>query len=301
MNIKNKHVSGFTLIELMIGIILSSLFIGGIGQVFTRTTQSFRTQKTLSNTMEDARFILDALNKEIRRTGYLSNALLAGEDSTTIFHNKVAIDYTSGTYSIRNNGIATPGNFLTMDSREHVQGGVNAAAPVSDSLIIRYQLHSATELTDNTYSACTNGFVLQGGENDTDRHVITIVFYIKANTTVGSNVLYCRAARENLDTNDFQQLNSKPLISNVERFRVLYGETDPTGTAYRTSAQVTSWEDVESIRLSIVLHSEEQDILTTDAPNYTLNGKKFSIAPIKPAEKRVYRVFSTTIAFRNKV
>ncbi len=302
MNKKNKHIAGFTLVELLVGIVLSSLFIGGISQAFTQTTQSFRTQKTISNMVEDARFVLDILNKETRRTGYLLNRLQLNGDANTIFHNRIAIDRSgSGTYSIRNDGIATPGNVLTMAAAEKVQGGANAGttnSPSSDSIIIRYQLNSGAEIGGNTYSSCTQGLALGGGEADTDRHIITIVFYMKKNTTVGSNVLYCRAARENLDTNDFILVNSKPLISNVERFRVLYAESDGANTFYVASDQVVNWADVRAARLSIVLKSEEENITSADSTNYLINGK-LSIAPLQPAEKRLYRIFSTTILFRN--
>ena len=313
MKIKNKYSAGFTLIELMVGIVLSSLFIGGIGQVFTRTTQSFRTQKTISNMMEDARFVLDLLNKETRRAGFLSNRLLtdaAGDligDSATIFHNRIAIDYSSssGTYGIRNDGDTTPGNLLTMSAGEFVQGDTNSSttnSPPSDSLIIRYQLTSGAEFQDNPYSSCTRGFSLNDGEQETDRHVIMIVFYMKKNTTVNSNVLYCRAARENLDTDDFDQLNSKPLISNIERLRVLYAESDGTNTAYRSYDQVTDWtgSGVQSARFSLALRSEEENIMPNDSPDYIFNGK-LSVTPLQANKKHLYRIFSTTISFRNNV
>ena len=309
MKIKTKQIAGFTLIELMVGVILSSLFIGGISQIFTRTTQSFKTQKTISNIMEDARFILDILNKETRRSGFLSNRLLvdaAGTpigDADTLFHDRIAIDYSSstGTYGIRNNGDVTPGNLFNMGLGEFVEGEANSEttnSPPSDSLIIRYQLSSGDELTDNPYSSCTRNFSLTAGETNADQHVITIVFYMKKNATVESNVLYCRAARENLDTGDFVQLNSEPLISNVERFRVLYAESNGAGIAYRSYDQVTDWADVLSARLSLALKSEDKNITPADSPDYVLNGK-LSITPLKVDEKRVYRVFSTTVSFRN--
>lgn len=301
MNIKNKNIAGFTLVELMVGVVLTTLFVAGISQVFSRTVLSFKTQKTLSNMTEDARFILDTLNKEVRRTGFTSNHLLVNGSRAAIFHNKIAIDYTSGTYRIRNDDDVTPGGLLSMAAGEPVRGGSNSGSqPISDSLIIRYQLSSGAELQTNEYSSCTSGFSLKAGELNTHRHVMTIVFYVKKNTTVGSNVLYCRAARENLDTGYFRILNSKPLISNVERFRVLYGETTPAPdtTYYRTSAQVTDWQDVKSVRMSIALKSEEENILPANSTDYTINGQ-LSTTPLQPAEKRIYRVFSTTVAFRN--
>jgi prepilin-type N-terminal cleavage/methylation domain-containing protein len=315
----NKHSLGFTLVELMITIVLSSLFIGGITQVFSRTSQNFRTQRTLSNMMEDARFALDKMNSEFRRTGFLTNKLLPNGQANFIFHNRIAVDYNAGAYTIRNNGDTVPGNLLTMGTNETIRGAINPAGPTSDNVIIRYQLaQNAAGIIDfnSEYSPCTNGFTLNGG-NNTDRHVISIVFYMGASVIVNSNVLYCRAYKENIDNPGSNELLAAvPLISNVERLRILYGQTDALDidvdgntneTVYRTEQQVSdsdtpatddAWVSIRSVRISLALRSEESNISVATPGNYTINGQ-FSIAPTNAGEKRLYRVFSTTAAFRN--
>jgi len=314
MKKNTRYSSGFTLIELMVGMVLSGMFIGGMAQVFVNTSQTFRTQRTLSNMMEDARFTLDKLNSEFRRTGFLTNREMTDWDRASIYHSGIAIDYDAGVYTIRNNGGAVPGTLLTMRSNEVIRGATNLGGLGSDSVIIRYQLSSGAEMTDNQYSPCTNGLALVAGELNSDRHIIVIVFFMEANATVGSNVLFCRAFRENLDTGDTQILSAIPLISNVERLRVLYGQTDAvapaiaTSTVYRTNAQVTAsaaglatnWDKVRSVRLSLALRSEEQNVSIATPGNYLINGK-LSVAPTNAAEKRLYRVFSTTAAFRNEL
>lgn len=307
---RNRLISGFTLIELMIAILLSSTFLIGITQIFSRTSQNFRTQRTLSNMMEDSRFALDKLNAEFRRTGFLSNRLVAGMDRDTIYHNNIAIDsnVAGNVFTIRNNGVAVAGTLLTMGTGETVSGAPNVlAGPVSDNVVIRYQLSSGAELANNQNSSCTSGFApLAVGENNTDRHIITIVFYIAADVAIGSNVLFCRAFRENLDTADTELLPAAALISNVERLRLLYGQSNGAGgTAYQTSAQINAlpvpnWERVTSTRISLVLQSEEINISVGAPGNYTLNGG-LSVAPVTPVERRIYRVFSTTAAFRSEI
>lgn len=307
---RNKLIKGFTLIELMISILLSSTFLIGITQIFSRTSQNFRTQRTLSNMMEDSRFALDKLNAEFRRTGFLSNRLVVGMDKTTIYHNNIAIDSNAAgnVYTIRNNGVALAGTLLTMGANEAIRGAANVvAAPTSDNVVIRYQIDSGSELANNQSSPCTSGFAaLAAGEQNTDRHIITIIFYIATDAAIGSNVLYCRAFRENLDTGNTELLPAATLISNIERLRLLYGQSDGAGSVvYRTSAQITAsalpnWERVIYTRISLVLQSEEINISVGPPGNYTLNGG-LSVAPISPAERRIYRVFSTTAAFRNEV
>ena len=312
----NRYSAGFTLIELMVGMVLSGMFIGGMAQVFVNTSKTFRTQKTLSNMMEDARFSLDKMNSEFRRAGFLTNREVPDWDRATIYHNRIAVDYDAGVYDIRNDGDTTAGNVLTMRTNEAIRGATNVGGLGSDTVIIRYQLSSGAEMADNQYSPCTDGFAvdLGAGELNTDRYVVVIIFYMEANATVGSNVLFCKAFRENLDTGDTQQLAAVQLISNVERLRVLYGQTDAvapvpaTSTVYRTHAQVnasavapaTNWDKVRSVRISLALRSEEQNVSIATPGNYIINGK-LSVAPTDATEKRLYRVFSTAVAFRNEL
>ncbi len=77
------------------------------------------------------------------------------------------------------------------------------------------------------------------------------------------------------------------------------------GTVYRDSTQVDAaaapnWNAVRSVRLSLVLRSEESNISIAAPGNYIINGK-LSVAPTNAAENRLYRVFSTTAAFRNEL
>ncbi len=305
----NRHNKGFTLIELMTGILLTSMFVSGIAQVFLGTSKNFKTQRSLSYMMEDARFVLDKINSEFRRIGFLTNREISDWDRATIFNNQIALDYAANTYTIRNNGVAVPGTVLTMEAGEAIRGTTNLGGLGSDSVIIRYQLGSGTEFANNQYSPCTNGFELVAGELETHRHIIVIVFYMEADAGVGSNVLYCKAFRENLDVpgllEDDKTLLAVPLISNVERLRILYGQTNAASTVYRTNAQVTAsappnWERVKSVRISLALRSEDSNISIATPGNYTINGKLF-VAPTNAAEKHLYRVFSTTVAFRNEL
>lgn len=304
----SKKSTGFTLIELMVSLLLTSLFLGGVFQIFDRTSRNFKTQRTLSYMMEDARFALDKMNSEFRRAGFLANKQLASGTNSVIFHAGIELDFSYdastnvGSYTLRNTGGA--GSLLSMGVNEIVGGAVNTSGPVSDSVVIRYQLNSGADLADNQLSPCTRDLALGAGETNTDRHIVFILFYMAFDPDIDSNVLYCKSFRENLDDTvapNFQAPAAIGLVSNVERFRVLYGVSVPSGSngaVYLSQDQVaTDWVNVQSIRLSVVLHSEESNISIDVPGNYTINGK-LSIAPIDAADKRLYRVFSTTVAFR---
>ncbi|WP_226666303.1 PilW family protein [Microbulbifer aggregans] len=61
---------GLSLIELMIGILLSSMLLLGVLQVFQSNTSASRTQTAFSRVQESGRFAIDLLSKKIRAADY---------------------------------------------------------------------------------------------------------------------------------------------------------------------------------------------------------------------------------------
>ncbi|MFD1217982.1 PilW family protein [Microbulbifer celer] len=61
---------GLSLVELMIGVLLSSLLLLGVLQVFQSNTSTSRTQTAFSRIQESGRFAVDMLSKEIRAADY---------------------------------------------------------------------------------------------------------------------------------------------------------------------------------------------------------------------------------------
>ncbi|MCX2780249.1 PilW family protein [Microbulbifer thermotolerans] len=61
---------GLSLIELMIGILLSSLLLLGVLQIFQSNSDTMRMQTAFSRVQESGRFAIDLLSKEIRSADY---------------------------------------------------------------------------------------------------------------------------------------------------------------------------------------------------------------------------------------
>lgn len=70
---------GLSLIELMIGILLSSLLLLGVLQVFQSNKDTMRMQTAFSRVQESGRFAIDLLSKEIRSADYWG--CLPGKDN----------------------------------------------------------------------------------------------------------------------------------------------------------------------------------------------------------------------------
>ncbi|WP_444959294.1 PilW family protein [Microbulbifer sp. ZKSA002] len=61
---------GLSLVELMIGILLGSLLLLGVLQIFQSNSDTFRMQDGFSRVQENGRFAVDLLSKEIRLADY---------------------------------------------------------------------------------------------------------------------------------------------------------------------------------------------------------------------------------------
>lgn len=106
-------------------------------------------------------------------------------------------------------------------------------------------------------------------------------------------------------------LTAEEVVEGVENMQITYG-VDTSATAdgaadtYVSADQVTAaapettneadWKRVLSIRLSLLLVSREGEAVTTKIQPYTYNG-----ITVTPTDRRLRKVFTTTIAVRNRL
>lgn len=99
-----------------------------------------------------------------------------------------------------------------------------------------------------------------------------------------------------LDAADFTIME---LADGVEDLQILYGEDTGGGNQYAdeylSADLVSDWADVRSVRISLLLRSE--DDITTEPVSFTFNSLEANTAN----DKRLRMVFSTTIALRNRL
>jgi type IV pilus assembly protein PilW len=61
---------GFTIIEIMIALLLSSILLAGVVQIYASSKQSYRMTENVARMQENARFAMNYLTREIRMAGY---------------------------------------------------------------------------------------------------------------------------------------------------------------------------------------------------------------------------------------
>jgi len=87
------------------------------------------------------------------------------------------------------------------------------------------------------------------------------------------------------------------LVDGVEDMQVRYGEdTDGDGVAnqYATAAAVADWSQVVTVRMNLLLVSDDDNIARVAQP-YTFDG-----VTVTPTDRRLRRVFTTTVALRGR-
>jgi type IV pilus assembly protein PilW len=92
---------------------------------------------------------------------------------------------------------------------------------------------------------------------------------------------------------------TEELAEGIEDMQITYGEdtnNDKAVDQYITANAVTDWSKVLSVRLSLLLASVGTDAYTTEPQQYIFNG-----ATVTPTDRRLRKVFDTTIAVRNRL
>lgn len=85
----------------------------------------------------------------------------------------------------------------------------------------------------------------------------------------------------------------QPILENVEDMQILYGEKKGSNLAYVPATNVQNWDNVFSVRISLLLRTAENYLIETPQ-SYTING-----VTTTPTDRRLRRVFTTTVALRN--
>jgi type II secretory pathway pseudopilin PulG len=275
---KNRQ-RAYTLIELMVSLLLGTALIAGFGSLFVHAQKNAKVQRSLSYMMDDGRYILELFGKELRRTGYLNNKLTAAGNENNVFKKDDKIF----------------GSNINFEIGEYIRGKNNVDG-FGDHFAIRYQLKDKSELEKNTNSACVKNLSI----TIKDVNIVTIYFFVNKDPEDPDQwILYCHAMGDNWIKKD------TPIISNVQKLVISYGidnnnmDNIDTANYYTENPTENEWKkNIVSVRLSVVLLSEDKNLSLSPM---TCTVDEATGSPFTAPDNRLCRVFSTTIALRNKI
>lgn len=330
--------AGFTLVELMIGMVIGLLVVLVATQFMLSNRATSRTQNNASRMEEGARFAFDMMARQIRIAGFfeMRPPPLGLTSSKITKANGVQLSAEEAFPSLAGTSCASGASGLNHMICGANDNGVNG----SDELQIRYFGHS-TQTSTNAANVADGGIVTCTGQAISGNVMVEERYYIRNiwNAAQNRNVptLVCTAfigeaaiqAAAAPPTNVAMDNNTVALIDNVERMQILYGyDTDsadpartigrwspasPTGTANNMGQSL-------AVRVSLLVSAETLTTAPEDTATYRFFGQDYAAtgdsnavwadpgatlaltSPYGIAERqRMRKLFSFTSTLRNRL
>lgn len=322
-----------TLIELLIALLIGAFLLGGVLQIFLGTKQSYRMAEGLSRMQENARFAMDMIGEDIRMAGFrgcnsqtpITNNL---NSATSFFYN---FNTSLQGFEATSDPGDTPAAWSPSMVTEVTQplGGsdvITIRRATGDGNLVTAHASGSADLTlASTTGLSANDLVVASTCEGSDAFQITAITgtALAHNTGAGTpgnatqplSRSYANGQVYPITTVSYyvrdsgytpslyRRINSSSateLAEGIEQMQILYGEdTDatPDGTPnyYTTADQVTNMANVVSIRLSLLARTID-DNLASEPQAYFYNNTWTT-----PDDRRLRRVFTTTIAVRNRL
>lgn len=267
-----KSNRGFTLIELIVSLGLGLLIAAAAMQLFITNVQGFNTQRGVSDVLDNGRFVLDFINRDVRQAG-LSQAGVAAASFVPVVVDVLDMPGATGAL-LTLNGLATPGlgnsdQLVTQRlARVDTVDCEGNAVPKDNYVVSRYFLRA------DMVSNATSALACDGGWHDSNN-----LF------GMGDAGVVLLGSAENLQV----QLGVAMTASTVRYMRAddyaLLSTPRPPVIAIRLGALVASVDVAGEQVGNVAPDLNVLDALVNDIP----------------ADGRIRRVFVTSIALRNEM
>ena len=330
-----KKQQGLSLVELMVAIVLGLILVAGVIELFVNNRQVYRVQDAQSRLQENGRYAMKVLTQSIERAGYLGCATRSALNINNMLNtpNTYLWDITTpieGQEATGANSWTPPRDASTNSS---VSGSDILTIRTIEPPELRVVSHPTTGTPGDAAITVSNNNGLEAGDIVLAHDCVAgSIFQITSDPTAGTIEHATGAgtpgnATETLgynfgsgwvnkiSTNSFfisnnpdnvpslyrktGNDNAVELIEGIDSMQVRYGvDTSGNGSAdaYQTANQVGNWNNVVSVRISLVMVSVENNLTVDGAQSYNLEG-----ATVTPADRRLRRVFTRTVTLRNRV
>jgi type IV pilus assembly protein PilW len=317
--------AGFSLVELMVSLVVGSLLSLGLINVLINSNQSYRMQSALMQMQQEGQFAMDILTQDIRDTSFFG--CLNRLDNISNHLNPQGANYhpiytsfdtaLDGEASLSGGAFVTGTDSITITAARNIGGGVELIEPFGPSSDSPLHVLPNTGITTGDIvlvSDCEQGDIFQitNANAQATGSIEHAAGAANANGSLsrvynaGAFMLlpYTRtySLRVNNEGNPAlyvtDRTGTQELAEGVENLVILYGEdTNGNGTAnrYVRANAVSDMNDVVSIRIQLVIRSMQNNVADVATP-YFFNGQT-----IIPTDKRLRRVYTSTIVLRNRV
>ena len=315
---------GFGLIEIMVSLVVGMILTAGLVRMLSSSKRIYRVEADISQMLDSGRFASHYLEREVREAG---NVGCGGLQTVHVTNNLVgapaaySVTPTTAVTGLDNVAAGNPygatagSDILLLRKGSSVYRRLSSAMGNGAAAI---QVGAAVEgvaAGDVAVIAdCTEVDVFQVSGTAVGGGAVSLFhgagFNQSANLSKAygtdatvmayrSSAYFVAPAPAGMPALWRQEGGDVPLemVDGVEDMQLRYGEdTDGDGVAnrYATAAAVTDWSGVVTVRLELLLVSDDDNIARA-AQAYTLDG-----VAVMPTDRRLRRVFTTTVAVRGR-
>ena len=335
MHSKNviSYQRGMTIIELLLAMAISLLLSIIVIQVYLGSKQSYRMTEALSHLQENGRFALEILSTELRLAGYQGCGDPEVVEPNIISNTAIATSDSLFDTALR--GFETSSSGWTSASTDLPSSFESEVLASSDVIAVRYGDEPVAVVNDtgtaivaasNPGNIAVGDVAMVGDCTSADIFPVSSAsgnsfsYSTALGSTYGTNaelmafisrVFYVGDTGRTNDAGDsifaLYQRNTDgsidELIEGVETMQILYGERVGDNIRYVPADSIT-WpsENVISIRVGLLMSSRERVIEADDDFVYQVAGT--AVGPSQtishPVDRRLRRVYTTTINLRNR-
>jgi len=307
-----KRCSGFTLIELMIALLISTLLTLAVIYLFIASNRAYTESERSARLQENARYAIHTLKYDLDlvnffgrvRTFSIESDGSLGDVSSDCTGDAVAYDHSHSMVAIQSDG---SGN---------AYGCITDAAPGTTVLVIKHarplQLATGSVDSSKTYILTNQevGVLYDGADTPPTSQVPNGMaweyevhaYYIRqdADSAVPPSL-----SRKTLQWNGgAMAMQTEDLVSGIEEMRLLFGvdsSSDGRLDSFLEAATINSsttfdWDDVGAVKVYLLVRSDEEDHTYTDTKTYNLGAGS---PVVSPGDQYRRAVIHTTVSLRN--
>jgi len=279
INYKIKHIEeGFTLVELLIGMVAGILLLGSLYIIFKAQLKSYNLQSQYIGMQNNIRIALTSMAKEIRMAGYDPKGTAFSSASPI----QIAKEYEfSFAYDKNQDGVIEPNEVITYQLKSTDDTDNNGIADNGATMLIRKVGTNSQPLADDVEAI---GFAYAFTEN-TDNNQLAY-----NSTGINKNIYWCipyNGYWYNLDINDDGLINKLDDINNDNIIDIA-----------NTNKPVV-YNNIRAIKIWLLIRSEHPDESFIDNNSYIVG--KYIITPKNNDTDKHYRhwLLTITVKLRN--
>lgn len=316
-------MKGFGLVEIMVAIALGLLLTTTMIKIVLNAKQNYALTESMTLMLENGRFALDLLGKDIRSAGFMGiNNKVKNTLGVLSIGGSLGFSPTTDTCSTTDNSWGrmvnrplyglndTNQTYACIPNSAYLRGDIIvsrhlASKPVGSNGIAatgnRYADSRLYFRTDSMEGKISLGRDLANIKNDIlgrptrDYALQSHAYYIRntGRRCRGSEIpgLY----RESLSVKGLPI--GEEIASGIENIQFQYR----IGSQYFDASNALDWSSVEAVQLWVLTRAECPELGFSDTQTYSLGDSTFTPDPAKPESAFRRRLFSTVISIRNQL